>query len=141
MKPPVLTSTEVRPLACSTSRACASGRSCRHAVYAPSLRAMAGPPFLSGRGPAAGRAAEGPAGGRPSALELVRELGELLPAGHLRGELLEADLGALLVEHPLAQLQDDEVVAHQVGVVRVVGDEDDAEARVARRGGVLEDHP
>src|SRR4051794_37602612 len=40
MKPPVLTSTEVRPLDSSTSRAASSGRSCRQAVYAPSLSAM-----------------------------------------------------------------------------------------------------
>ena len=50
------------------------------------------------------------------------------------------DLVALLVQHRLAQLQDDEVVADQVGVVRVVGDEDDAEAGVARRRGVLQHH-
>ena len=39
-----------------------------------------------------------------------------------------------------AELEDHEVVADQVGVVRVVGDEDDAEAGVAGRGDVLQHH-
>jgi hypothetical protein len=65
-----------------------------------------------------------------SALQLVTELGELVTAGHLAGELVEGDFGALLVQHGLAELEDDEVVADQVGVVRVVGDEDHAEAGI-----------
>src|SRR6478752_6147317 len=73
-----------------------------------------------------------------SLLQLVRELGELVAAGHLARELVETDVGALLVEHGLAELEDDEVVADEVGVVRVVGDEDDAEAGVAGRSRVLE---
>src|SRR5688572_6731253 len=56
MKPPVLTSTDVRPLACSTSRASLRGRSCRQAVYAPSLRAMELIAFRSVRGGQAGGA-------------------------------------------------------------------------------------
>src|SRR6478672_1934519 len=76
-----------------------------------------------------------------SALELVAEFGELVAAGHLAGELVEGDIGPLLVQHGLAQLQDDEVVADQVGVVRVVGDEHHAEPGVASGGGVLQHHP
>ena len=48
-----------------------------------------------------------------SALELVAEFGELVAAGHLAGELVEGDVGALLVQHGLAELQDDEVVTDQ----------------------------
>ena len=66
------------------------------------------------------------------------QLGELVAARHLAGELVEGDLGALLVEHRLAQLEDHEVVTHQVGVVRVVRDEHDPQAGVAGRGGVLQ---
>src|SRR3954469_1320131 len=40
MKPPVLTSTELSPFDFSTSRASASGRSCKQAVYAPSFSAI-----------------------------------------------------------------------------------------------------
>ena len=76
-----------------------------------------------------------------SALELVGQLGQLVPAGHLTGELVEGHLVALLVEDRLSQLEDHEVVGHQVGVVRVVGDEDDAEAGVASSGRVLQHDP
>src|SRR6478752_4473583 len=75
-----------------------------------------------------------------SLLQLVRELGELVTAGHLAGQLVETHVGALLVEHGLAELEDDEVVADEVRVVRVVGDEDDAEAGVAGRSRVLQHH-
>ena len=71
-------------------------------------------------------------------LQLVGQLGELVAAGHLTGELVEGHLAALLVEDRLAELEDDEVVPDQVGVVRVVGDEHDAEPGVAGRGGVLQ---
>src|ERR1700754_1222210 len=73
-------------------------------------------------------------------LELVGELGELLPARHLRGELVEGDLGAFLVQDAATELQDAEVVAHHERVMRVVGDEHDAEAGAASRGRVLEHH-
>src|SRR5690349_5558015 len=73
-----------------------------------------------------------------SLLQLVRELGQLVAAGHLAGELVEGHIGALLVEHGLPELEDHEVVADEVGVVRVVRDEDDAEARVTCRRGVLQ---
>src|SRR3954447_12919142 len=43
-----------------------------------------------------------------SLLQLVRELGEFVAAGHLARELVETDVGALLVEHGLAELEDDE---------------------------------
>src|SRR5690349_2633527 len=77
----------------------------------------------------------------PLTVQLVGELLELLAAGHLGGELLERHLGPLLVQHPPTQLQDDEVVADHEGVVRVVGDEHDAQAGVAGGGGVLQHHP
>src|SRR4051794_9335692 len=76
-----------------------------------------------------------------SALELVGQLGEFLAAGHLGGEFLEGDLGALLVQDAAAELEDDEVVADHERVVRVVGDEHHPEPGVAGRGGVLEHHP
>src|SRR4051794_24426346 len=72
--------------------------------------------------------------------ELVGEFGELVASGHLAGELVEADLGAFFVEDGLAEFQDDEVVADEVGVVGVVGDEHDTEAGVAGGCGVFEDH-
>src|SRR6476619_6713125 len=78
-------------------------------------------------------------GSSPSRLlQLVGELGELVTTGHLPRELVEAHIAALLVEHCLAELEDDEVVADEVGVVRVVRDEDDAEAGVTGRRGVLQ---
>src|SRR5688500_20257228 len=68
-----------------------------------------------------------------AALQLVAQFGELIAAGHLTGELVEGDLTTLLVQDGLAQFQDDEVVADQVGVVRVVGRSE--ERRVGREGG------
>src|SRR5262249_34677230 len=70
--------------------------------------------------------------------ELVGQLGELVATGHLRGELLERDLGPLLVQNPLAQLQDDEVVTDHVRVMRIVRDEHDTQTCVTSGGGVLE---
>src|SRR6478735_10057165 len=72
------------------------------------------------------------------ALQLVGELGELVASGHLSSELVQADLGPLLVQHGLTQLQDDEVVADQIGVMRVVGDEHNAQTGVSSRRRVLE---
>jgi hypothetical protein len=45
-----------------------------------------------------------------SALQLVTQLGEFVAAGHLAGEFVEGDFGAFLVQHGLAELEDDEVV-------------------------------
>src|SRR6478609_297445 len=87
--------------------------------------------------PASGAGWESALGG----LEFVAQFGEFATAGHLGGELLEGDLVAVLVQHPLTELEDDEVVADQVGVVRVVGDEHHAQAGVPCRGGVFEHHP
>src|SRR6478736_8318683 len=72
------------------------------------------------------------------ALELVGQLGELVASGHLTRKLVQADLGPLLVQHGLAQLQDDEVVADQIGVMRVVGDEHNAQTGVPSCRRVLE---
>jgi hypothetical protein len=49
--------------------------------------------------------------GSPLALELVQQLGQLLAARHLPGELLERHLGPPLVQDTATELQDDEVVA------------------------------
>ena len=72
--------------------------------------------------------------------QLVAELRQLLAAGHLPGELVQRELVAVCVEDHPAELEDDEVVADEVGVVRVVGDEDDPETGVARLDDVLQDH-
>src|SRR3954447_5753455 len=74
------------------------------------------------------------------ALELVRELGELVAAGHLSGELVQTDLGPPLVQNGLPELQDDEVVADQIRVMRVVGDEHNAQTGVASTRCVFEDN-
>src|SRR5664279_4514435 len=84
--------------------------------------------------------AGGPASSALGGLEFVGQLGELAAAGHLGREFFQGDLGALLVQYPLAEFEDDEVVADQVGVVRVVGDEHDAQPGITRGSGVLEHH-
>ncbi len=71
--------------------------------------------------------------------QFVLEGGEFGAAGHVVGEFFEADVGAGGGEFHGAQAQDAEVVADHVGVVGVVGDEDDAQAAVAGGGDVLED--
>src|SRR5690349_14481027 len=43
-----------------------------------------------------------------SAAELVGQLGQLVSAGHLGGQLVQADLGTLLVQDRSAELEDDE---------------------------------
>ena len=70
----------------------------------------------------------------------MAEFGEFVAAGHLSGEFVEGDFAAFLVEDGLAEFEDDEVVADEVGVVGVVGDEHHAEAGVAGGGGVFEHH-
>ena len=70
--------------------------------------------------------------------ELVRELLQLLPTSHLTRQPLEGQLAAVCIEDHPAQLEDDEVVTHQVGVVRVVGDEDDPQPRVPHLEDVLQ---
>src|SRR5690606_22868278 len=63
--------------------------------------------------------------------QVVLEGGRYGAARHVVGEFFQADLAAGGGEFQRAQTQHVEVVAHHVGVVRVVGDEDDAEAAVA----------
>ena len=66
------------------------------------------------------------------AFELVLELRQLATARHQADELLAVDLGLREVAEALAAVQDHEAVADRVGVVRVVGDEDDGDAALAR---------
>ncbi len=72
--------------------------------------------------------------------QLVPEGGELGAPGHVVGQFLQRDLPAVGGQLQGAQAQHAEVVADHEGVVRVVGDEDDAEAAVAGGGDVLQDH-
>src|SRR3977135_4448194 len=60
--------------------------------------------------------------------QLVLERCELGTAGHVVGEILQAHLTARGAQLQGAEPQYREVVADHVGVVRVVGDEDDAQA-------------
>ena len=69
---------------------------------------------------------------RIARLQFVGQLVQLAAAGHLPGQLVQRDVLPGWLPDIAASLEQDEAVAHQVGVVRVVGDEDDAEA--ARRG-------
>ena len=74
-------------------------------------------------------------------LELVRELVELRAAGHHLHELVAADLTAVPLAEQLAPVQHDEAVAHRVGVVRVVGDEDHPHPALARLRDVAQHDP
>src|SRR5919201_5988836 len=74
-------------------------------------------------------------------LELVLELGELGAAGHQADELLLVDLALGVRPEGLAAVQDHEAVAGGVGVVRVVRDEDDAGAVLARAHDVPQNDP
>ena len=75
---------------------------------------------------------------RAETLQLVAELGELLAAGHHLGQLRDRDLVLRVGAHHPPELEEHEAVADGIGVVRVVGDEDDAPAHVARLQDVLE---
>src|SRR3954469_21302399 len=72
-------------------------------------------------------------------LELLLELGQLAAPGHQPDKLLAVDLRLLVHAKTLAAVQDHEPVAHRIGVVRVVRDEDDGHAPFARLQDVLED--
>src|SRR3954447_19437115 len=82
--------------------------------------------------------AENPCSGRRS-LQLVGELVELGPAGHEPRDLLLRDLALGEVAEAAAPAEQEEPVGHREGVVRVVGDEDDADAAVARLRDVAQD--
>ena len=70
--------------------------------------------------------------------QLVLERGEFGATRHVVGQLFKGDLAALGGQFEGTQAQHVEVVADQVGVVWVVGDEDDAEAALAGGGDVFE---
>src|SRR6478752_103711 len=70
--------------------------------------------------------------------KFVGQFGQFPASGHFGGEFFEGDLGALLVQHSLPEFEDDEVVPDKVGVVRVVGDEDDSEAGITGGCGVFQ---
>ena len=72
--------------------------------------------------------------------QLMAERLELGATGHHLHQLLQGHLGLGEVAHAASATQQHEPVTHRVGVVRVVGDEDDAEAAVARLGDVLQHH-
>src|SRR3712207_4960158 len=65
---------------------------------------------------------------------------ELVPTGHHRGELLAGDLALAEVPHAAAAVEQQEPVTDRVRVVRVVGDEHDADALVAGLRDVAEHH-
>ncbi|MCY1224178.1 hypothetical protein D9M72_363240 [compost metagenome] len=76
----------------------------------------------------------------PDLFEFVGEFGELSTAGHLGGELVEGDVLLFVVADRLAALEQQEPVTDGEGVVRVVGDEDDAQAAVAGLQDVAQHH-
>src|SRR5690606_17430662 len=63
--------------------------------------------------------------------QLVRQRGEFVATGHHPRQLLQRNLLPRLVQYDATKLQDDEMVGHHAGVVGVVGNEHDAEPRVA----------
>src|SRR5918995_1048635 len=62
-------------------------------------------------------------------------------AGHHLHELVAADAALVPRAHHPAAVEDHEAVADRPGVMRVVGDEDDAEPTVARLHDVAQDDP
>src|SRR4029450_2418655 len=88
-------------------------------------RAARPPPARTPARPAAARRAPPPPG----------------PTGHEAGQLGHGDLALVPVAEAAAPLEDEEVVADRVGVVGVVGDEDDAEAALLGLDDVAEHHP
>src|SRR5512140_1721783 len=79
-------------------------------------------------------------GGAAGRLELVAELLELAAAGHQPGQFLQGDLLLLVVADAAAAVEQQETVTHRVGVVRVVGDEDDPQAPFPGLDDVLQHH-
>src|SRR5919107_925938 len=73
--------------------------------------------------------------------ELVRQLVELGATGHHLDELVAADLTALPCALELAAVEDHEVIADRVRVMRVVADEDHAHATLARLHDVAQHNP
>src|SRR5689334_17654010 len=67
-------------------------------------------------------------GGAAGLLEFVAEFFQFGAAGHQGGEFVAGDLALGVVAEAAAAFGEQEPVADRVGVVRVVGDEDDAEA-------------
>src|SRR5580704_3140979 len=65
-------------------------------------------------------------GGAPFAFQLVGQLLQFGAAGHQAGQLVPGDLALLEVAEGFTPIEQQEPVPDGVGVVRVVGDEDDA---------------
>ena len=74
-------------------------------------------------------------------LQLVGQLLQLRATGHEAGQLGHGDLVLLPVAEAAAPLEDQEAVADRVGVVRVVGDEDDPQAALLGLDDVAQHHP
>src|SRR6476661_8751805 len=72
--------------------------------------------------------------------EFVGEFREFGAAGHLGGEFVEGDVLLVVVADRFAALEQQEPVTDREGVVRVVGDEDDAQAAVAGLQDVAQHH-
>jgi hypothetical protein len=79
-------------------------------------------------------------GGAPTGLQLVAERLQLRAAGHHGRQLVAGDLALREVAEAAAALEQHEPVADGIGVVRVVGDEHDAEPALAGLDDVLEHH-
>src|SRR6266496_128995 len=72
--------------------------------------------------------------------QFVFERFQFRTARHLPGQLVDVDLGLLVRTERGTPLEQQEPVRDGIGVVRVVRDQHDAEAAVARLGDVLEHH-
>ena len=70
--------------------------------------------------------------------EFVGERFQFVAARHQAGQVGQVDLVAVRVEDHLAEFEHHEVVADQVCMVRVVGDEHHAKAGIPGSGGVFE---
>jgi len=71
-------------------------------------------------------------------LEFMFKARKFTAAGHMIDESLERQMLAWGVKFDLAKFENDEVIANKVGMMRVVRDEDDPDASVARRSDVFE---
>src|SRR5690606_20081524 len=101
-------------------------------IGAPATRPCRGPRSIKGTLLFSGRCAR--------FLQLMAERLQLGAARHLPDEVVQGGLGTgVRAGHP-APFEQDETVAHEVGMLRVVGDEDDTEAGVAGGGHVLQHH-
>src|SRR6266404_565040 len=73
-------------------------------------------------------------------LELVLELGKLATARHQARQLFEVERRLLEAAEALAPVQNHEPVTDRIGMVGIVGDEDDGDAAISRLEDVLENN-